>query len=175
MPNGPQANPQQFQQQNSLPYNFNSNTGGYDDQNKDYNNYNPQNQIKPSTGANLNNVSELGGVSGYQKNVNVEKANAGGYHTPPPNFPTSLLNQQTHPNVNTTSAQAPPQYTYIASMMGTPGTSMVHTGIQVSIFSSYRKDPFVIHWVKVWMFVFFQSESQGIAAISESYKKYDSF
>ena len=130
MPNGPQANPQQFQQQqqqNKLPYNFNSNTnvgGVYDDQSKDYNSYNPQNQIKPSTGSNLNNVSDL---SGYQKNV--EKNNAGGYHTPPPNFSTSLLNQQPHPN--TTSAQAQPQYTYIASMIGTQGQNMVHTGIQV--------------------------------------------
>ena len=132
MPNGPQANTQQFQPQQQqqptkLPYNFNSNTsvGGnvYDDQNKDYNSYNPQTQIKTSTGSNLNNVSDL---SGYQKNV--EKNNAGGYHTPPPNFSTSILNQQPHPN--TASAQGQPQYTY---MIGTPGQNMVHTGIQVNL------------------------------------------
>jgi hypothetical protein len=136
MPNGPQTNPQQFQQQqqpqqNKLPYNFNSNTsvggGVYDDQSKDYNNYNPQNQIKPSNGSNLNNVSDL---SGYQKNV--EKSNAGGYHTPPPNFSTSLLNQQPHPN--SANAQGQPQYTYIASMIGASGQNMVHPGIQVCAF-----------------------------------------
>ncbi len=42
MPNGPQTNPQ-FQ--NKPPYNFNNNAA-YDDQNKDYSNYNPQAQIK---------------------------------------------------------------------------------------------------------------------------------
>ena len=47
MPNGPQANPQQFQ--NKLAYNFANNAAGYDDQTKDYNNYNPQTQIKSSS------------------------------------------------------------------------------------------------------------------------------
>jgi hypothetical protein len=45
VPNGPQANPQQFQ--NKLAYNF-ANNAGYEDQNKEYNNYNQQNQIKSS-------------------------------------------------------------------------------------------------------------------------------
>ena len=39
VPNGPQTNPQ-FQ--NKPPYNFNNNNAAYDDQNKDYSNYNPQ-------------------------------------------------------------------------------------------------------------------------------------
>ena len=43
VPNGPQTNPQ-FQ--NKPPYNFNNNNAAYDDQNKDYSNYNPQGQIK---------------------------------------------------------------------------------------------------------------------------------
>ena len=143
VPNGPQGNPQQFQ--NKLPYNFNNNNAGYDDQAKDYNNYNPQNQIK-SAGLNSNNVSEISGVSGYQKNVNVDKSNTG-YHTPPPNFSNSLLNQPPHVNPNNAGGpqqQPPTQYAYITSMMGQPGGNMVHTGIQQVIYSRFIKGGFCI-------------------------------
>ena len=143
-----QQNPQQFQ--NKLPYNFNSNSVGNsgngvsDYETKDYNNYNPQSQMKTSgknftiiimvkkfwkfylfytknLGSNLNNVSD---ISGYPKNV--DKSNAG-YHTPPPNYPNSLnMNQpQPHPNVtNNSGAPLPPtQYAYMTSMIGTPGAN----------------------------------------------------
>lgn len=47
MPNGPQqANQQPFS--NKPPYGAFNNNGGYDDQSKDYSNYNPQAQIKSS-------------------------------------------------------------------------------------------------------------------------------
>lgn len=127
VPNGPQANPQ-FQ--NKPPYNFNNNAA-YDDQNKEYTNYNPQAQIKP-TGSNLNNVPDINNV-GYQKNI--DKSNTG-YHTPPPNYSNSLMNQQQHPNVSGSSGAPPPppqpaQYAYITSMIGTPGGNpLVHTGLQ---------------------------------------------
>ena len=78
----------------------------------------------------MNNVAEINNV-GYQKNV--DKSNTG-YHTPPPNYPNSLMNpQQQHPNVaGTTGAPPPPaQYAYITSMIGTPGGNpLVHTGLQ---------------------------------------------
>lgn len=86
-------------------------------------------------GSNLNNVSEISNVNAsYQKNV--EKTNTpAGYHTPPPNYPSSLLNQQAppppHPNLNAASAAPPPPAQY-AYMIGTPG-NMVHTGMQVNI------------------------------------------
>ncbi len=79
----------------------------------------------------MNNVSELGNVGAFQKNV--EKSNTGGYHTPPPpNYSNSILNQP-HPNVNLNATNAPPpptQYAYITSMIGTPNANMVHTGMQ---------------------------------------------
>ena len=149
MPNGPQTNPQ-FQ--NKPPYNFNNNAG-YDDQNKDYSNYNPQSQIKTSgylsfelfnlknlknvktlfffvvvhQASNLNNVSEIGGVS-YQKNV--DKSNTG-YHTPPPNYSNSL-NNQPHPNVSGNAGVPPPAvYPYMTSMIAAPGANqLVHNAIQ---------------------------------------------
>lgn len=120
----PQQNPQQFQ--NKPPYNFNNNAGSvgsgvngvneYEVQTKDYTNYSQQSQMK-SSGSNLNNVSEM---SSYQKNL--DKSNTG-YHTPPPNYSNSLMNQQPHPNVTGNSgAPIPPtQYAYMTSMIGTPG------------------------------------------------------
>lgn len=121
----PQQNPQQFQ--NKPPYNFNNNSSSvgsasngvsdYEVQSKDYNNYNSQSQMK-SSGSNLNNVSE---ISNYQKSV--DKSNTG-YHTPPPNYSNSLMNQQQgHPNVasNTGGPLPPNQYAYMTSMIGTPG------------------------------------------------------
>lgn len=121
MPNGPQANPQ-FQ--NKPPYNFNNNAA-YDDQNKDYSNYNPQGQIK-TPGSNLNNVPE---IASYQKNV--DKTNTG-YHTPPPNYSNSaLMNQQQHPNVSATSGAPPPPAQFAhAYMIGAPNNPLVHTGLQ---------------------------------------------
>lgn len=115
MPNGPQGNPP-FS--NKPPYGaFNNNAGDYD-QGKDYNSYNQQGPIK-SSGSNLGNVSELGNVGGYQKNV--DKSNTG-YHTPPPNYSNSLINQP-HPN----QGNAPPnQYPY---MMGAPNNNP-HSGLQ---------------------------------------------
>lgn len=119
-----QQNPQQFQ--NKPPYNFNNNAGSvgsgvngvneYEVQSKDYTNYSQQSQMKTS-GSNLNNVSEM---SSYQKNL--EKSNTG-YHTPPPNYSNSLMNQQPHPSVTGNSgAPIPPtQYAYMTSMIGTPG------------------------------------------------------
>ncbi len=70
-------------------------------------------------------------MGAFQKNV--DKSNTGGYHTPPPNYSNSLLNQP-HPNVNLNASTAPPpptQYAYITSMIGTPGANpMVHSGMQ---------------------------------------------
>lgn len=119
-----QQNPQQFQ--SKPPYNFNNNSVGNtgngvsDYETKDYNNYNPQSQMKTS-GSNINNVSD---ISGYQKNA--DKSNTG-YHTPPPNYSNSLnMNQQQpHPNVsNNSGAPLPPtQYAYMTSMIGTPATN----------------------------------------------------
>lgn len=119
-----QQNPQQFQ--SKPPYNFNNNSVGNtgngvsDYETKDYNNYNPQSQMKTS-GSNINNVTDIGG---YQKNV--DKSNTG-YHTPPPNYSNSLnINQQQpHPNVsNTSGAPLPPtQYAYMTSMIGTTGSN----------------------------------------------------
>ena len=79
-------------------------------------------------------MSELGSVGGYQKNV--DKSNtAGGYHTPPPNYSNSLMNQQPHPGQS--NAPPPTQYAYMASMIGatganpnTAGLVNPHTGIQ---------------------------------------------
>jgi hypothetical protein len=132
MPNGPQANPQ-FPQ--AKAYNFgNSGTAptGYEEQTKaEYTNYNPQaQQLKnTSSGAvtSLNNVvNELNTVSNFQKSV-TDKTNAG-YHTPSPNYSSSLVNQA-HvggPSANT----GQPQYAYMIS--GTAGANtLVHSGIQV--------------------------------------------
>ena len=60
-------------------------------------------------------------ISGYQKNV--DKSNPG-YHTPPPNYSNSLMNQQQqpHPNAGNSGAPLPPgQYAYMNAMVGTPG------------------------------------------------------
>lgn len=54
--NGPQANPQQFQ--NKLPYNF-ANNAAYDDQTKDYPNYSQQTQIKPTGNERFNHSFKL--------------------------------------------------------------------------------------------------------------------
>ncbi len=76
----------------------------------------------------MNNVTEIGNVSAFQKNV--EKSNTGGYHTPPPpTYSNSILNQP-HPNVNLNATNAPPPPTQYTYMIGTPNTNMVHTGIQ---------------------------------------------
>jgi len=129
--NGPQqqGNPQQQQQQfqNKPPYNnFNNNNSNsvssssngvndYEVQGKDYNTYNQQSQIK-NPGSNLNAE-----ITAYQKNV--DKTNTG-YHTPPPNYSNSLMNQQQqHPNVagNSGGPLPPNQYAYINSMIGAQG------------------------------------------------------
>ena len=91
-----------------------------------------------SQGSNINSVSEITG--GYQKNV--DKSNAG-YHTPPPNYATTLINQQqqqSHQNVSGNSGvppqPQPAQFTYITSMIGTPGGNpLVHAGMQQVISS----------------------------------------
>jgi hypothetical protein len=61
MPNGNQANnqqqfQQQQQQQNKPNYNF-ANNQNYDDQGKDYTNYNSQNQLKTSSKLSLKKKS----------------------------------------------------------------------------------------------------------------------
>jgi hypothetical protein len=124
IPNGSQAANQQQYQQNKPPYNF-TNSTNYDEQNKEYSSYNPQAQIK-SSASNLGNVADMGA---YSKNTDKQQTNPG-YHTPPPNFSNSLLNQQSHSNLNSNSAGGPPpaQYTY---MIGAPGPNqIVHPGIQ---------------------------------------------
>ncbi len=84
------------------------------------------------------NVSDIG----YPKNV--DKTNSG-YHTPPPNYSNSLMNQQQpHPNgAGNSSAPLPPtQYAYINSMIGNqggnPGNPLVgqHGMQQVDTFNS---------------------------------------
>ena len=133
VPNGPQANPQQFS--NKLPYNnfatnnTNNINNGYDDQNKDFVNYGQQQQQQQpqqqqqqqpsqmkSSGSGLNNVvaGDIGSVGVFQKQAidkqqqqqqQQQQTNAG-YHTPPPNYTNSLLNAQ-HPNVNLNASTAP--------------------------------------------------------------------
>lgn len=129
IPNGTQAaaaNQPQFQSKPPQAYQTNfANSQAYDEQTKDYANYQPQapSQMKTSN-SNLSNVNDLNSAvnAAYQKTV--DKSQAGGYHTPPPtNFPNSLLNQQAaHPSLNANQAPQPAQFGYI---------SMVHPGMQV--------------------------------------------
>ena len=62
----------------------------------------------------------------------VDKTNTG-YHTPPPNYSNSILNQS-HPNVNLNATNAPPAHAAYAYLIGTPNANIVHTGMQQVIF-----------------------------------------
>lgn len=132
IPNGGQTTPGAPNQPpppfaNKPPYGHN-----FPNNQEEYSNYPTQtNSQMKNSASNLSNVNDMTNQS-YSK---TEKSQSG-YHapTPPNQFSNQLLsqpNQQAqHPNLG--NGQSGPQpMTYIASMMGSHGTNMVHPGIQV--------------------------------------------
>jgi hypothetical protein len=63
----------------------------------------------------------------FTKNLDKQQTNTG-YHTPPPPPQSNYANPLLNPSMNLNANSLPPQYAYIASMVGGPGS---HTPTQI--------------------------------------------